>query len=165
MRWRIILFLLHLSLINQTFFMIRSILLNLEKNYLLMVLLLRITLITRGMSFLHVNAERKILLFLIPPFYHLIIIKRYRVKFLAYLRLVRSWGCLYLRSWTFWSWMSWPFHRFIFSKLIFPLSIFLSHWFFMIYLLLICNFRKMSRHFSLSWWLCQVLLALSLVPI
>jgi len=42
-------------------------------------------------------------------------------------------------------------------NLSFPQSIFLSDQLSMNHLPIPCNFHKMSRHFSSSWWLCQVL--------
>lgn len=50
----------------------------------------------------------------------------------------------------------------------FDLSIFfilLSHRFLMAHLLMNCKLLKLSRHFSMSGWLCQVLIALRLVPL
>lgn len=49
--------------------------------------------------------------------------------------------------------------------LIFPLLVFLSQRPLMIYLLMIWNFYKLSRHFSTSKWLFQVLVVLRSVPI
>lgn len=49
--------------------------------------------------------------------------------------------------------------------LIHSLSIFLSHWPLTINILMKWKPLKLSRHFSVSRWLCQVLATLSLVPL